>query len=101
VTLADALGLAANDVVAIVGGGGKSTAMFRLAREMLERGGRAITTTTTRIFGAQIALSPVHVPAAEATRERVLGALDAHRQGAKATLAPFGHRLARPWSPVS
>ncbi len=79
-TLADALGLKDNDVVAIVGGGGKSTAMFRLAREVVERGGRAITTTTTRIFGAQIALSPVHVPAAEATRERVLAALDAHRQ---------------------
>ena len=78
--LADALGMRAGEVVAIVGGGGKSTAMFRLAREMVERGGHAITTTTTRIFGAQIALSPAHVPAAEATRERVLAALAAHGQ---------------------
>src|SRR5262245_41883990 len=39
VTLADALGLAANDVVAIVGGAGKVAAMFRLAREMVERVG--------------------------------------------------------------
>jgi probable selenium-dependent hydroxylase accessory protein YqeC len=78
VTLADALGLTAADVVAVVGGGGKTTAMFRLAREMVARGGRAITTTTTRIFGAQIALAPAHVPAADATRERVLAALAIH-----------------------
>ena len=78
--LADALGMRGDDVVAIVGGGGKSTAMFRLAREMVERGGRAITTTTTRIFGAQIALSPAHIPAAQATRESVLAALAAHGQ---------------------
>jgi molybdenum cofactor cytidylyltransferase len=78
VTLADALGLKDDDVVAVVGGGGKTTAMFRLARETVERGGRAITTTTTRIFAAQIALAPAHVPAAEATRDRVLAALAAH-----------------------
>jgi len=72
--------VADGDVVAFVGGGGKSTAMFRLARELVAKGGRAITTTTTRIFGAQIALSPVHVPTAEVTRERVAGALDLHGQ---------------------
>jgi probable selenium-dependent hydroxylase accessory protein YqeC len=80
VTLAAALAMRDDEVVALVGGGGKTTAMFRLAREMVARGGTAITTTTTRIFGAQIALSPVHVPAAEATRERVFAALAAHRQ---------------------
>jgi molybdenum cofactor cytidylyltransferase len=80
VKLADALGLAADDIVALVGGGGKTTAMFRLAREMVERGGRAITTTTTRIFAAQIVLSPAHVVAAAATRENVLAALGAHGQ---------------------
>ena len=77
-TLADALGLQRSDVVALVGGGGKTSAMFRLAREIVERGGRAITTTTTRIFAAQIALAPAHVPATAATRERVSAALDAH-----------------------
>jgi probable selenium-dependent hydroxylase accessory protein YqeC len=80
VKLSDALGMTADEVVALVGGGGKSTAMFRLAREMVEKGGSAITTTTTRIFGAQIALSPIHVPAADATRERVAAALSAHGQ---------------------
>ena len=79
-TLADALGLKADDVVALVCGGGKTTAMFLLAREMVQRGGRAITTTTTRIFGAQIALSPAHVAAADATRASVLSPLDVHGQ---------------------
>lgn len=78
--LADALGMTGHDSVALVGGGGKTTAMFRLAREMVEKGERAITTTTTRIFAAQIALAPAHVPAADATRESVLAALAAHRQ---------------------
>jgi molybdenum cofactor cytidylyltransferase len=80
VRLADALGLTGDDVVALVGGGGKTTAMFRLAREMVDRGGRAITTTTTRIFAAQIALSPACVPATEASGERVRAALASHRQ---------------------
>jgi len=78
--LADALDVTGDDIVAVVGGGGKTTAMFRLACEMVEKGERAITTTTTRIFAAQIALAPAHVPAANATRESVLAALAAHRQ---------------------
>ncbi len=79
-TLAEALGVGRGDSVALVGGGGKSTAMFRLAREVVGTGGRAITTTTTKIFAGQIALSPAHVPAAKATRAAVLDALDAHGQ---------------------
>ena len=77
--LADALEMAADEVVALVGGGGKTSAMFRLAREVAERGGNAITTTTTRIFAAQIALAPAHILAADATRERVSTALARHR----------------------
>lgn len=77
--LAAALGVTADDVVALVGGGGKTTAMFRLAREMVEKGGRAITTTTTHIFAAQIARAPAHILAADATRESVSAALAAHR----------------------
>jgi probable selenium-dependent hydroxylase accessory protein YqeC len=79
VKLLDALGMTADEVVALVGGGGKTTAMFRLAREVVDNGGSAITTTTTRIFGAQIALAPAHVPAADATRERVSAALAVHQ----------------------
>jgi probable selenium-dependent hydroxylase accessory protein YqeC len=79
VKLTDALRMAPDEVVALVGGGGKTTAMFRLAREVVEGGGRAITTTTTRIFGAQIALAPAHVPAASVTRERLAAELALHR----------------------
>ena len=77
-TLAEALGIVAADVVALVGGGGKTTAMFRLAREIAERGERALTTTTTHIAGEQIALAPAHVGAGEATRDRIRAAMAVH-----------------------
>jgi molybdenum cofactor cytidylyltransferase len=79
VRLLGALGMARGEIVALVGGGGKSTAMFRLAREVADGGGDAITTTTTHIFGAQTALAPARMLAADATRERVAAALAAHR----------------------
>ena len=78
-TLVEALRMRDDDIVAIVGGGGKTSAMFRLAREIVERDGTAITTTTTRIFAAQIALAPAHVLATDVTRERVKAALASHR----------------------
>jgi probable selenium-dependent hydroxylase accessory protein YqeC len=77
--LVEALGVTGDDVVALVGGGGKTSAMFRLAREIVDKGDSVITTTTARIFAAQIALAPSHVPAADATRERVAAALAEHR----------------------
>jgi probable selenium-dependent hydroxylase accessory protein YqeC len=77
--LAEALGITTGDVVALVGGGGKTTAMFRLAREIVERGEPVLTTSTTHIFAEQIKLAPASVRAADATRESVLAALDAHR----------------------
>jgi molybdenum cofactor cytidylyltransferase len=46
------------ELVAIVGGGGKSSLMFALANAWP---GRAITTTTTRIFAAQMKQSPAVV----------------------------------------
>jgi molybdenum cofactor cytidylyltransferase len=73
------VGVTRDDVGALVGGGGKTTAMFRVAREVVEQGGRALTTTTTHIFAAQIALAPAHVRASDATKERVSAALAAHR----------------------
>jgi len=78
-TLLEALGVTGGDVVALVGGGGKSTAMFRLAREIADTGERVLTTTTTHIFAEQIALAPVHLRAAAATKESVAAALAAHR----------------------
>jgi molybdenum cofactor cytidylyltransferase len=56
-----ALRIQPKEVVAFVGGGGKTTAMFRLADELVAQGQRVVTTTTTRIFAAQIALAPQHI----------------------------------------
>lgn len=78
-TLVEALGVGVGDVVALVGGGGKTTVMFRLAREVAAQGAPVLTTTTTHIFGEQVALAPAHVRAGEATQETVLAALAAHR----------------------
>lgn len=50
-------------VVAFAGGGGKSAAMFRLARELAATGRRVVVTTTTRIFEAQIGLNPAWLTA--------------------------------------
>lgn len=45
--LSDALDLGSGEIVALVGGGGKTTAMYRLARETAADGGAAIATGTT------------------------------------------------------
>lgn len=44
-----------SEIVAIVGGGGKTSLMFALAHALP---GRVVTTTTTRIFAAQMKLAP-------------------------------------------
>lgn len=77
--LSAVLGLKRDEAVAIVGGGGKSAAMFGLAREVTEGGGRAVTTTTTHIFASQLALAPAHLLDTEVTRPRLQAALDEHR----------------------
>lgn len=76
-----ALRVRAGEVIAFVGGGGKTTAMFRLAAEMVQAGQRVITTTTTRIFAAQIALAPAHIALESAPVDwtPVLAALDQHQ----------------------
>lgn len=50
-------GLAIGDreVVALVGAGGKTTAMFRLARELIAAGAKPVVTTTTRILAPKAA----------------------------------------------
>jgi len=56
--LARALGLGPKEVVTLVGGGGKTTLMFRLAAELVAAGRNVVTTMTTRIFVGQMGLAP-------------------------------------------
>jgi len=79
VRLAAALELRRDEMVALVGGGGKTSAMFRLAREMTEAGTLALTTTTTHIFASQIRQAPAHLLDADAQPERLRTMLAAHR----------------------
>lgn len=48
-SLAEALGAGKGDLVALVGGGGKTTAMYRLVAEWRAEGLRGLAATTTRI----------------------------------------------------
>ena len=48
-------------VVSFVGGGGKTTSMFRLAAELCAAGLRVVTTTTTHISKDQVHLAPASV----------------------------------------
>jgi molybdenum cofactor cytidylyltransferase len=48
--LCDALQISRGDIVSLVGAGGKTTTMYRLARELSESGWRVVATTTTMIY---------------------------------------------------
>jgi probable selenium-dependent hydroxylase accessory protein YqeC len=48
--LTEALGIEEKEVISLVGAGGKTTLMFRLAKELVLRGKRVVTTTTTKIL---------------------------------------------------
>jgi molybdenum cofactor cytidylyltransferase len=56
--LAHALSLGSKEVIALAGGGGKTTLMFRLAAELTAAGQRVVTTMTTKIFVSQMAQAP-------------------------------------------
>jgi probable selenium-dependent hydroxylase accessory protein YqeC len=49
-SLREALALQPRELIALVGAGGKTTLMFRLAKEFLLHAQKVITTTTTKIF---------------------------------------------------
>jgi probable selenium-dependent hydroxylase accessory protein YqeC len=48
--LIESLDLKSREVISLVGAGGKTTLMFRLAKELIQGGKRVITTTTTKIL---------------------------------------------------
>lgn len=49
-SLSEALGLKTREMISLTGAGGKTTLMFRLARELFLAGQKVITTTTTKIL---------------------------------------------------
>jgi probable selenium-dependent hydroxylase accessory protein YqeC len=51
--LIEAFDIRKNEVISLVGGGGKTTLMFALARELSLSGQKVITTTTTRIAASE------------------------------------------------
>jgi molybdenum cofactor cytidylyltransferase len=59
--ISQALRIAPKDVVTLVGGGGKTTLMFRLAGELQAAGRQVVTTMTTRIFVSQMRRAPHHM----------------------------------------
>jgi probable selenium-dependent hydroxylase accessory protein YqeC len=48
--LTEALGIKAREVISLVGAGGKTTLMFRLAKELFLNGKKVVTMTTTKIL---------------------------------------------------
>jgi probable selenium-dependent hydroxylase accessory protein YqeC len=48
--LIEALGIKTKEVISLTGAGGKTTLMFRLAKELLLEGKKVVTTTTTKIL---------------------------------------------------
>jgi molybdenum cofactor cytidylyltransferase len=58
VRLCHALRVQRGDIVALVGGGGKTSAMFRLGTELGAEGWRVVMTTTTHISADQVSAAP-------------------------------------------
>ena len=79
ISLAGALRVGRGDVVAFVGGGGKTTSMFRLAAELSAAGLRVVTTTTTHIREEEAHLSPASVSIDEIEKS-LKECLDRHGQ---------------------
>src|SRR5512139_2166707 len=67
-SLARALRVERRSVVSFVGGGGKTTSMFRLAGELSAAGFRVVTTTTTHISKEQTLMAPASVTLEEMSR---------------------------------
>lgn len=57
--ISHALRVRGKEMVALVGAGGKTTLMFRLAAELAEGGAHVVTTMTTHIFARQTNLAPM------------------------------------------
>ncbi len=92
-TLIEALQLENGGVVSLVGAGGKTSLMFRLAAELAEAGRRVITTTTTKILYPTAAQSRRVLVEADPHRllERAVSAIEKHRHLTLAQPRPAAH----------
>lgn len=81
-TLKEALDIKPGEVISLVGGGGKTTLMFALARELTSSGNRVITTTTTKILEPLPSETPLLL--LEADEQEMIGRL-------LRNLADYGH----------
>lgn len=66
--LVDIFKLRGRGVVALVGAGGKTTMMFRLAKELEQSGKKVLTTTTTKIYMPSAEQSPYTITAGSVDR---------------------------------
>jgi len=83
--LTEALGLRSRETIAFVGGGGKTTAMFRLAGELAAAGRRVVTSTSTRLAVREAALAPKCLTCQDA--DSLLAELPAALSGSRSVLA--------------
>jgi probable selenium-dependent hydroxylase accessory protein YqeC len=66
-----ALSLTRPAVVSIIGSGGKTTLMYRLAKELISRKYKVITTTTTKIYPPEPDQSPYSVQFSKVTADKI------------------------------
>lgn len=93
-SLCEHLLLRERGVVSLVGAGGKTTLMFRLAEELAEAGERVLTTTTTRIF-KPMEMEPTNLVVAADLRDVIRRAEEClahhpHVTAAREDLTPAG-----------
>jgi len=93
--LAEAFGLRPAEVISIVGGGGKTSLMFALARELSLAGKKVISTTTTHIMKPEADESPCVVLEDDEERliSRLKDELGRHKHVTAACLRPEAGKL--------
>jgi probable selenium-dependent hydroxylase accessory protein YqeC len=73
VNLIHSLDLKPREIISLMGGGGKTTLMFALARELSEAGHKVITTTTTKILEPSQQETPETILLGESQKSKVKG----------------------------
>ncbi len=77
--LRKALEVNRGDIISLVGAGGKTTTMYRLARELATEGWRVVTTTTTMILREERSEQTILEPQETGLLPKVEAALEEHK----------------------